>query len=41
MALGNEQSREDRIRERAYEIWEREGRKMVITSAIGTRRKRK
>jgi hypothetical protein len=27
MALGNEQSREDRIRERAYEIWEREGRK--------------
>lgn len=27
MAPGNEQSREDRIRERAYEIWEREGRK--------------
>lgn len=27
MANGNEQIREDRIRERAYEIWEREGRK--------------
>ncbi|APG93150.1 DUF2934 domain-containing protein [Sinorhizobium americanum] len=24
---GDENSREDRIRERAYEIWEREGRK--------------
>ncbi|RVJ32203.1 DUF2934 domain-containing protein [Sinorhizobium medicae] len=27
MANGNDQIREDRIRERAYEIWEREGRK--------------
>lgn len=27
MAPGNEQSREERIRERAHEIWEREGRK--------------
>lgn len=40
MANGNEQIREDRIRERAYEIWEREGRQYGDHERIGRRRKR-
>lgn len=40
MANGNEQIREDRIRERAYESGSERVANMVTTSAIGRRRKR-